>query len=158
MAGIHLIIQYCNDPRPERQAEYDECLRRNLACPAIVAVHNLVERKTTVPEAFRGHTKMREHGLERWMTYQDAFAYAKERLQGEVVAIANLDIFLDPTSDWSDLDFLTNGVVLCLSRFEWDIDGRVFRDPGFERLGFANTQDAWVFRSRSGSNGPDESR
>jgi len=120
MAGIHLIIQYCNDPRPGRQAEYDECLRRNLACPAIVAVHNLVEPQTTVPEEFRGHPKMHEQRLDRWMTYQDAFAHANERLPGEVVAVTNLDIFLDPTSDWSDLGFLSNGVVLCLSRFEWD--------------------------------------
>jgi hypothetical protein len=147
MAGIHLIVQYCNDSRPGRQAEYDECLRRNLACPAIAAVHNLVEPDTSVPEEFREHPKMREHGLDRWLTYQDAFAYANERLQGETVAITNLDIFLDPSSGWNDLGFLANGVVLCLSRFEWDTDGRVFRDPGFERLGFANTQDAWVFQA-----------
>lgn len=147
MAGIHLIVQYCNDPRTGRQAEYDECLRRNLACPAITAVHNLVEPHTSVPEEFRTHAKMREQRLDRWLTYQDAFAYANERLQGEVVAITNLDIFLDPASSWNDLGFLTNGVVLCLSRFEWDIDGRISRDPGFERLGFANTQDAWVFQA-----------
>lgn len=147
MTGIHLIIQYCNDSRPQRQAEYDECLRRNLAHPAIVAIHNLVEHSTTMPEEFRGHPKLREHSLDRWMTYQDAFAYANEHLQDQIVAITNLDIFLDPTSGWDDLSILANGVVLCLSRFEWDIDGRVFRDPGFEQCGFANSQDAWVFQA-----------
>ena len=40
MNGIHMIIQYCNDPRPQRQAEFDECLRRNLAHPVIVAIKN----------------------------------------------------------------------------------------------------------------------
>ena len=41
---IHLIVQYCNDPRPARAAEYDECFRRNLANPHVVAVHNLAGR------------------------------------------------------------------------------------------------------------------
>lgn len=147
MHGIHLIIQYCNDPRPQRQAEYDECLRRNLAHPAVVAVHDLVEPGTAVPEEFRTHAKRREHRVDRWLTYKDAFAYANEQLKGEVVALANLDIFLDPSSDWSTLGFLADGIVLCLSRLEWDDDGRVFKDPGFERIGFANSQDAWVFQS-----------
>lgn len=147
MAGIHLIIQYCNDPRPQRQAEFDECLRRNLAHPAIVAIHNLVEHHTIVPDEFRTHAKVQEHRVNRWMTYQDAFAYANEHLKDQVVAIMNLDIFLDPSSNWGDLGLLASGVVLCLSRFEWDIDGRVFRDPGFERIGCANSQDAWIFQA-----------
>ena len=43
---VHLIIQYCNDPRPPRQAEYDECVRRNLDNPHVAVVHNLVEPGT----------------------------------------------------------------------------------------------------------------
>jgi len=149
MNDLHLIIQYCNDPRPERAAEYDECLRRNLANPAIVAVHNLLENQTAVPDEFRSHEKYREHKLGRWMTYKDALEYAGERLPGQAVAIANLDIFLDATSNWADAAKIvaTTDIVLCLSRIEWGKDGTSFKDPGLAQLAFANTQDAWIFRS-----------
>src|SRR6266550_8713488 len=95
-SGIHLIVQYCNDPRPQRQAEYDECLRRNLANPSIAAVHDLSDTKVAVPEEFAAHAKYKHHGLDRWMTYKDALDYAGAHLAAEVVAIANLDVFLDP--------------------------------------------------------------
>ena len=145
---IHLIIQYCNDGRPERAAEYDECVRRNLAHPLIASLHNLVETNTNVPDAFRSHPKYVEHVLGRWMTYRDAFDYANARLKDKVVCIANLDIFLDPASNWREAcDIVNSQIVLCLSRIEWNIDGTTFRDPGFERLAFANTQDAWLFRT-----------
>src|SRR5437016_5400667 len=149
MPGIHLIIQYCNDPRPERAAEYDECLRRNLTNPAIAAVYNLVEEQTVVPEEFRSHAKYKEHKLRRWMTYRDAFEYANEHLKDETACIANLDIFLDSAgSDWQEaINIVASGIVLCLSRIEWDIDGKMFKDPGFEQWGFANSQDAWIFKA-----------
>ena len=143
---VHLIIQYCNDLRPGRAAEYDECVRRKLDNPSVIAVHNLVEPKTTVPDEFRKHRKYRETILDRWLTYADAFAYANEHLGGQVVALSNLDIFLDPATDWDQAAAsVRNNIVLCLSRSEWDADGTVFKDPGLDQLGFANSQDAWIF-------------
>jgi len=148
MSGIHLIIQYCNDNRPERAAEYDECLRKNLAHPSIAAIHNLIEEATIVPEEFKAHEKYKEHKLGRWMTYKDALDYAAEKLPDQVVAITNLDIFLDPTANWHQaMQVVSSDIVLCLSRIEWDRDGKAFLDPGLAQLAFANTQDAWIFKS-----------
>jgi hypothetical protein len=145
---IHLIIQYCNDPRPARQAEYDECVRRNLANPHIAAVHNLVEAQTNVPEEFRAHAKHRLHTLPRWMTYRDAFEYANRNLAGEIAAIANLDIFLDPASPWEmAAEWLDKGIVLCQSRTEFAPDRPPFKDPEFDMMFYANSQDAWIFRA-----------
>lgn len=145
---LHLIIQYCNDPRPQRQAEYDECLRRNLGNPHIAAVHNLVEPQTNVPEEFRSHAKYEEHELPRWMRYRDAFDFAATNLAEQICAIANLDIFLDPTSDWDQAaQLMDKNLVLCLSRIEFDPAGAPFKDPGLNQVGFANSQDAWVFRA-----------
>ena len=145
---VHLIVQYCNDPRPPRQAEYDECVRRNLDNPHIAAVHNRVEPATNVPEAIRAHAGYREHPLSRWMTYRDAFDFAKQNLAGEIAAIANLDIFLDPTSPWDQVgQILDAGIVLCLSRTEFAPDAPPFKDPGLSQFAFANSQDAWVFRA-----------
>jgi hypothetical protein len=146
---IHLIIQYCNDKRPERAAEYDECLRRNLANPAIAAVHDLVEPQTSVPDEFRAHPKHKTHRHERWMTYSDAFAFANANLAGQAACIANLDIFLDASgSDWAlAARTVAAGYVLCLSRIEWDITGHTFHDPILSQLAFATSQDAWVFQA-----------
>ena len=143
---IHVITQYCNTPRADRAAEYDECFRRNLDNPYVAAVHNLVEPQTTVPPQFRAHPKYREKVVERWMTYADAFAYANENLDGQVACLCNLDIFLDPSVDWDQAAAtVRNNIVLCLSRFEWNVDGTSGKDPTLDQLGFANSQDAWVF-------------
>src|SRR5205085_12236877 len=34
-----------------------------------------------------------------------------------------------------------------LSRTEWDIDGKMFLDPGLAQMAFANSQDAWIFKA-----------
>ena len=143
---IHIIVQYCNDRRPERAAEYDHCLRRNLENRYVIAVHDLVEPQTVVPDEFRNHPKHRAIAVDRWLTYADAFAYANSNLSGQVVCICNLDIFLDSATDWDQAAATArNDIVLCLSRIEWAPDGAIFKDPDLERLAFANSQDAWIF-------------
>lgn len=143
---IHVITQYCNTTRAERAAEYDECFRRNLENPYVAAVHNLVEPQTMVPQLFRSHPKYRETVVDRWLTYADAFAYAGGHLDGQVACLCNLDIFLDAATDWDQAAAtVKSGVVLCLSRFEWNADGTFTKDPSLDQLGFANSQDAWIF-------------
>jgi len=147
-ASLHLITQYCSDPRPQRAAEYDECLRRNLANCHVSRLHNLVEPATTVPDEFRTHPKYHEHPLPRWMTFLDAFNYAATHLPGQTACILNLDIFLDPASDWlKAADFAANNIVLCLSRTEFRADGTTYKDPALEALSFAQSQDAWLFQA-----------
>ncbi len=148
-ACLHVIQQYINAQQPARAAEYDECVRRNLANPYVAALHNLCEPQVVVPEEFRHHPKYREHRVSKWLTYQAAFEYANHELVGEVVCVCNLDIFLDAAdSDWTEAArIVQEPIVLCLSRIEYNGDGSTFKDPGFERIAFANTQDAWVFRS-----------
>lgn len=143
--GIHVIVQSYDEPRPERRAELVECVRRNLDNAQIAAVHDLLEAETSVPEPIRGHPKYRRHRIGRRLTYAEAVAYANRRLAGEIVCLCNLDIILDPASDWASAGKLAeDGIVLCLSRHEFD--GRtVFRDPDLG-LATAHSQDAWVFR------------
>jgi hypothetical protein len=144
---IHVVIQYCNDARPARAAEYNECVRRNLANPYVKAVHNLVEPHTLVPEGFKSHQKYVESPLPHWLKYSDVFAYANQQLAGEVVCLCNLDIALDAAeTNWDDAAAAVRGnIVLCLGRMELADDGSVFQDPGLALFGSANAQDAWVF-------------
>lgn len=145
---LHLIVQYCQDPRPERQAEFDACLAANLDNPWVITVHNLVEPHVVVPQRFATHAKYSEHRVPDWLTYQRAFQFANQQLDGEVVAVTNLDIMLDPATDWAAAAALvqTREQVLCLGRHETD-GQRVWRDEALARLAFANSQDAWLFRA-----------
>ncbi len=148
-AFLHLVVQYCNDRRPKRQAEFDECVRRNLDNPHVECLHNLVEPDTVVPDWFRTHPKYRDEHVADWLTYRAALDYANANLEGKTVCVANLDIFLDGAgTDWRAARRLNSeGVVLCLSRHEFDGEGGSYKDPALARLAFANTQDAWVFQA-----------
>lgn len=149
MEFINLMIQYVNDARPARQAEYDECLRRNLSNQYVKCVHNLQETPNVlVPGEFRTHPKYRQHELGKWITFRDAFDYANAVLPTEICGIINLDIFLDPAAGWPLLvQILQQKMVFCLSRTEFNADGTSFRDPELLAWAFANSQDAWLFRS-----------
>ncbi len=146
---IHIIQQYCNHELKAREDEYQFCFRQNLANPFVARVHNLVHAGTTVPEEFRYHEKYVEVAQpSSWITFQEAFQYANERLAGEIACVANLDIFLDHASDWTAaVELLRSGVVLCLSRTEIDAAGTICKDSNFARIAFANTQDAWLFNA-----------
>jgi hypothetical protein len=149
MECLNLIVQYVNDPRPGRQAEYEECLRRNLANPFVKSVHHLREHPgVVVPAEFAGHPKFREQHLNRWLSFADAFEYASATLPGEICCIANLDIFLDAAPVWLELaEIFKDPIVFCLSRHEFNADGTIWIDPISQNRGMANSQDAWVFLS-----------
>lgn len=149
MPGIHLILQYVNDRRAERQAEYDECLRRNLANPRVTAVHELQEHAgVVVPDEFARHPKFKRFALGKWLTFRDAFEHANRELAGEVCGLLNLDIFVDPAIDYDKLAMATaQRIVFCLSRTEFESEANVYRDPGLLSVAFANSQDAWFFRA-----------
>ena len=147
---LHLILHYCNHRMPEREAEYNFCVRKNLNHPFVAEVHNLVEPTTRVPEEFRTHPKYIEHHQSgQWITYKDVLRYANDRLCGKIVGTMNLDTFLDDSiNHWSEIPSLMQAsIVLCLSRTEFEPDGRIYKNPDFEWLAFAHTQDAWIFQT-----------
>jgi hypothetical protein len=149
MECLNLIIQYVNDPRPARQAEFEECLRRNLANPYVKTVHNLQERADViVPGEFAQHPKYRQHDLNRWMTYADAIGYANRTATKEVWCLLNLDIFLDAESAWEHvIPILQRNVVLCLARHEYSLDGTTWVEPFLLGMAYGSSQDAWLFQT-----------
>jgi hypothetical protein len=147
---IHLVVHYYIDPLPARQAEYDYCLLRNLNNPSIQKVHNLADPQTPPPPQIRDHPKYVESPLPgQWVSYKDLLRYINRELAGEVVCIANLDIFLDDTkADWGQAaNWVKAGVVLCLTRLEFKMDGTVYLDPVMLRWGSSSSQDAWIFHA-----------
>ena len=115
---LHIIAQYYNDSNPERQAEIDACFQRNLECPWVTKLHNLVEPSTVVPEWLELHPKYVEHRLESRLTYADAIAYGNAQLQGQSICLMNADTFVDGESPWLQIRDISANVVLCQTRHE----------------------------------------
>lgn len=147
--GIHLIIDYYDDARPDRREELLTSVRRNLANPAVEAVHNLGSAEHRPPDDVAAHPKYASHPIPHRLTFHDAFAFANVRLPGRFVGVCNLDISLDPASDWTTAEALvrTDNLVLCQSRTECAADGTMHLDPVFAKFAYANAQDAWFWIS-----------
>uniref|UniRef100_A0A6C0CM00 Glycosyltransferase n=1 Tax=viral metagenome TaxID=1070528 RepID=A0A6C0CM00_9ZZZZ len=144
---IHLIVQYYNEKNPDRLRELETCLDKNLNNPYVGMVHNLLEPGVIVPEKYEKHPKFKTHEVE-WvkgrMTYLDAFKFANAHLKGCVVGVINLDIYLVGDAWAAAGDEVNVNRVMCLSRHEVNLAGRVWCDSEFMR-GWA--QDAWIFKS-----------
>lgn len=145
--GIHLIIDYYTDARPDRREELLTSVRRNLSNPAVEAVYNLGSAEHLPPDDVVSHPKYASHPTDHRLTFRDAFSFANTHLAGRFVGVCNLDISLDPASDWSTAETLVrnDNLVLCQSRTECAADGSTHLDPVFEKVAYANAQDAWFW-------------
>lgn len=145
---LTLLVQYYNDPNPERQAEIDYCFRYNLENPFIKRVVHFNEPKTTVPDWLSKHPKFVSVACKDRLTYKQAFEYASKKLKdNSFVAVMNADIFLTKESPWNEMCAhmkTEQNVVYALSRHDFD-GTRLYKDPALQRLAYANAQDAWFF-------------
>lgn len=149
--GIHVLVQYFVGNDEDRQAEYDFCVQANLANPQVARVHCLVEKdadQAKFPEWLTGSEKVRIVPVPSRLTYKQAFDYANSKLSGHVVAVSNLDIFLDHNSEWQSAQQLFEmSIVLCLSRHEFNGVDASTKDEKLQNLAYANAQDCWMFRA-----------
>lgn len=135
---IRLFTSAFPEPNPVRAAEYDECLRRNLACEAIGQVCLLIEGESNTPAHFTNATTRRVPGRPRFADY---LAWIRE-LAGpdDVSIIANSDIFFDRQLRVFMTWRIPASVALALSR--WDV--RVGTSPSL--YDHNDSQDVWIFR------------
>lgn len=128
--SIHVIYNYCTSSHPQRQQEYDLCVLKNAQNPHVSTCHVFVEnndkealnRVTSQLDALV-QRKIRQVPIERQMLYSDAFRYANDNLQGEVVVIQNADIYIeDDKTAGETAEKMTNlrNVALALTRHEHD--------------------------------------
>lgn len=140
-----LLTPYYLDSRPERQAELDFCLQRNLRNPLIAKVILFLDNSLNAAQVKKLHRpKIETIYCGRRCTYQDFLDYANKYLQGEIVIVANTDIFFDESlQDLTDYDLGNKFVTL----LRWDV---VSIEPEFLRTQLnvrMNSQDAWLFYS-----------
>src|SRR5579862_8654236 len=128
-----------------RLRELMECLDRNVAKPCIEGVHIFMDTPTCHEQLSSSFPqlkscKVRLIDFRRRVTYKDLLSYANLQLAGNIVVIANADIFFDHTLARLEPQDLT-GKLLCLSRWDLEADGnaRFFDHP--------SSQDAWIFHA-----------
>ena len=148
--GIHLIIQYYNDKNPERAEENNECLRNNLNNSTIATIHNIIEKDTIMPKEFNDHPKLlnvpidyeKTGSIKGRLTYKYAFDYSRDNIPNdEVVAICNLDIYLDDSEAWKNVKtdfFKVNNDKKCLSLTRYDKNNKNITSSPY-------SSDTWVY-------------
>ena len=130
---LNIIVQYYNDSNPERQAEVDDAFRRNLDCPWVTQLHNLVEPETDVPDWLEAHPKYVERRLLGRLTYLDAIEYGNECLKGERICLMNADTFVDAESPWFHVREIDPKIILCQTRHELLSSGELVMDPAYRK-------------------------
>lgn len=108
---LHIVSQYYSARHPAQKYEVDRALTRNLANPAVAAIHILPESEEDFREARRLAATMGAEAkvvmgtpILRRMNYSDAFEYADRVLSGKYVTIQHADIYLDEEA-YDDADF-----------------------------------------------------
>jgi hypothetical protein len=144
---LHVIVQYYNDPNPERQAEIDDCFQRNLSCPWVEEIHNLVEPDTVMPEWLVEHPKYVEKRVTKRLSYAQAIDYGNQKLIGKRICLMNADTFVDAESPWFEVKKVDPKVILCQTRHELSSSGDLVMDPIYFESWGRNTQDAWIWQS-----------
>jgi hypothetical protein len=126
------------EKNPARRAEYDECLRRNLACAEIDEVCLLAEGDgIALPES----PKLRAQRISKRPHYSDYFEWIEKLAQpSDVSVIANADIYFDRQLALFRYWNLPERTALALSRWDISTDGTASL---FDRN---DSQDTWICR------------
>lgn len=136
---IRLFTTSFPEQDPERRAEYDEALARNIACGAISEICILDEN----PDEPAPHSKVVRRRLLRRPLYNDYFEWIDEvAADDDISIIANADIGFDDTIRALECGVLEPRTVVALAR--WDKRG----DGVFAPRNRNDSQDSWIFRGK----------
>jgi len=140
---VHLLISLWECPDPDRRGELLACLQRNLANPRIAGIHVFPEAGCDSWKNDLQGERIEIVNHEGYPSFATLIKYANRRLAGEVVAIANTDIYFDESLELLR-DQNLDREVFALTRhnehpcLSWN--GRCWeRNYG--------SQDVWIFRA-----------
>jgi len=146
-----IYLNYFSDPNPLRRQEYLYCLQKNQQLDFVDKIYVFLEAESDQNDIADYH-KLEFVTLGRRMDFRDVFDHAHATLGPDVVmAILNLDIFIDDSDAWRDIDrdFFQVGYPkksMVLKRTDLlDQDGTVSQDQRHWRNG--DFCDGWVFKT-----------
>jgi hypothetical protein len=146
----YVFVSYFRDPDPDRKEELLICLHSNAENPDVHKVIVFLENSSHSKD-LDGHEKIILVHLNRRLEFKDAFDYARENIEdGSIVVISNLDIFLETSDEWAniDRDFFQAGYpdkALVCCRHNLDENLQVWTEEDSWRRG--EFCDAWVFKT-----------
>jgi len=163
--NIILIYQYFkvesidNEYQQKRQDEIDLCLIINNNNKYIDEIHLLVEELYDL-SFISNTTKIKQIVINKRLSYQDAFRYYNINLSNQICILSNADIYYDDSLNilkYVNFNFKT---VLCLTRYEDNIDNELKllcgteydytinkNTKGMKKFGPSIwTQDCWIWK------------
>lgn len=144
----HLLISFYKEADPDRLRELKRCVQYNIVNPYITDIHVFYEKmgQGSVEEFLR-HPRIVLHDYDMDkngdVTYRYLIDFANANFNGDIVIIANTDIYFDHTlKHFADADF--DNTVLALTRYN---EGRCgyLNSRIWERNAFS--QDCWIFKA-----------
>lgn len=135
---INLFTSYFLVSNQERQAEYDECLKRNIKCVAIDKIYLLIESPTDI-EILK-HKKVKTILIKGRPTY-NVFFELINKYSGfdDWSIVSNSDIYFDDTI--MGLESYSNKYCLALTR--WEV-----KPHCIEFLNRVDSQDCWIIKGK----------
>tara|TARA_B110001452_G_scaffold85760_1_gene70092 strand:- start:6 stop:4607 length:4602 start_codon:yes stop_codon:yes gene_type:complete len=158
-SDIILIAQYYETDDKQRQKENDISLLNNILNDSISNIHLLNEKEYNLEHILSKvqppyKNKVKQHIIEKRMTFHDGMAFANTFCKGKIIIISNLDIFFTPDLDICKTYDFTN-LFCSLSRYEllhdYNFDGNnkiaKFIHNGTLGNPCIDSHDAWIFKS-----------
>jgi hypothetical protein len=156
---VVLITSLYFEKNRERELEYLECLQRNLESGIFHHIHVFYDTSSDGAGSrllnFIQNSGIGLSYIEGRLTYSDIFSYANESLRGQLVVIANGDIYFNETLERAKAIDLQD-IVLAITRWDELSDGNIIlRDHLTSRNSqkgglldeTGGKQDAWIFRA-----------
>lgn len=138
-----LYVSHWTPPTDDRRREIDECLRRNIDCPAIdrivLLAQSTEDHRASVPQSSKLVWLELPPDVQR-PRYSDFFQAVNSytTTPWDLNIVANADVFFDETLNLlKPLNLF--GVCIALSRWEWKNDHAA-------SVAYENSQDCWIFQ------------
>lgn len=139
---INLVVQYYRDSSEQRQAELDECIRKNISNRYIDNIWMFLETDFDVQSYFNSEKIKKCQVLGRRLKFGEAIEYCNENLKGQLCILSNLDIYFDHTLRELIRTFM-DGKFLCLSRHDVTAQGTIQFNEWVSPI----SQDSWMFKA-----------
>ena len=158
-SDIILIAQYYETDDKQRQKENDISLLNNILNDSISNIHLLNEKEYNLEHILSKvqppyKNKVKQHIIEKRMTFHDGMAFANTFCKGKIIIISNLDIFFTPdlaickTYDFTNL-FCSLSRYELLHDYNFDGNNKIAKFIHQGQLGnpCIDSHDAWIFKS-----------
>lgn len=140
-----LFINYYRDSDPNRRHELLTCVENNLKVKAIAKYVIYVEDMDYINDLPKDD-RITYVYLPRRMEFRDCIDYAHDNFKKSIIIITNLDIYLEQSDIWHELDDIIDGTrAMVLTRYNLDTNLQPYREEPYWTNG--NFCDTWIMKT-----------